>query len=354
MCIFTVITPIFILPIFPNITFIYGQIISWYKIIMALFIIIIASYGCISGQNYLKIILSAVTVNGICISYGVLSLGKFEPIIGAWPEEYGTYFMVICFVILMMKRNKEIIIENLNLTNNLKQEVDEKTKHLKLLITERGQLISELGHDMKSPLSSFSMMNQQIQLDNNSVDDNTKVRLQSIENKCNILSQRLHALQALTADSIVSINMESIDLNEFLLNFYKINKPVIELDGPDLVYNDNGNTCLIFGNEENISRVLENLIYNAADFTPMDGTISISLEVLNNFVHIYIEDNGCGISKVDLPKIFDRYFTTRKGKDFQGLGLAISRFIILDHGGTIKAESTPNKGTIFTIKLPLI
>ena len=354
MCIFTVITPIFILPIFPNITFIYGQIISWYKIIMALFIIIIASYGCISGQNYSKIILSAVTVNGICISYGVLSLGKFEPIIGAWPEEYGTYFMVICFVILMMKRNKEIIIENLNLTNNLKQEVDEKTKHLKLLITERGQLISELGHDMKSPLSSFSMMNQQIQLDNNSVDDNTKVRLQSIENKCNILSQRLHALQALTADSIVFINMESIDLNEFLLNFYKINKPVIELDGPDLVYNDNGNTCLIFGNEENISRVLENLIYNAADFTPMDGKISISLEVLNNFVHIYIEDNGCGISNVDLPKIFDRYFTTRKGKDFQGLGLAISRFIILDHGGTIKAESTPNKGTIFTIKLPLI
>ena len=354
MCIVTVIFPLFILPIYPNITLLYGQIISWYKLIMALILILIALYGCFTRCAHSILILTAVTANGVCILYGVVSLGLFEPIVGAWPEEYGMYFMVICFVIIMMIRNKKMVIDNLRLTENLQEEVELKTKHLKLLLAERGQLISELGHDMKSPISAFFNMSQRIQLEDSTIDESTKLRMQSIEHKCQILSERLHVLQALTEESIVSINMDALHLNKFLLDFHKINKPVIELDGPDFLYHTTANSCKIYGNEANLSRVLENLIYNAADFTPPQGKISLSLEWYEKFAIITVADTGCGILKENLPKIFDRRYSTRKDDGCQGLGLAIARFIVLDHGGEITVDSIIGKGTTFTIKLPLI
>ena len=353
MCIFTVIFPMFILHTYPNFTILYGQLISWYKLLMALFLMLVAIYGCFTSCNHSKLILTAVMVNGICILYGVLSLGKFEPIIGAWPEEYGAYFMVISFVILMMMRNKEMVANNLRLTENLQKEVDEKTKHLKLLLAERGQLISELGHDMKSPLSAFSIMSQRMQLEDNSLDGATKLRMQSIEHKCTILSERLRVLQELTEESIVSINMDTIVLNDFLKDFHKVNKPVVELEGPDFLYNSGSAPCKIYGNEENLSRVLENLVYNAADFTPPQGKITLSYGCYENFAVITVADTGCGILKENLPNVFDRYFSTRKDADCQGLGLAIARFIVLEHGGEISVNSSPQKGSIFTIKLPL-
>ena len=354
MCIFTVVFPLFVLPIYPNSTVLYGQIISWYKLFMALFLILVALYGCFSRVSHSKLILTAVTVHGVCISYGVVSLGQFEPMIGAWPEEYGAYFMVICFVVLMMMRNKKMVAENSYLTENLQKEVDEKTKHLKLLLSERGRLIAELGHDMKSPLSAFFNMSQRIQQADNSIDDSVKSRMQSIEQKCNILSERLRVLQELTEESIVSIDMDTIELNVFLSGFYKVNKPVVEMDGPDLVYSGSSFPCKIYGNEENITRVLENLIYNAADFTPSQGKISLSLEWHETFAAITVSDTGCGIPAEQLPHVFDRHYTTRKENGCQGLGLAIARFIVLEHGGEIAVDSTQGKGTVFTIKLPLI
>ena len=354
MCIFTVFFPMFVLPAHPNITFLYGQIISWYKLIMALFLILVAMYGCFSKCYHSKLILTAVTINGVCILYGVLSLGLFEPIIGAWPQEYGSYTMVICFAILMMRLNKKMREDNLHLTENLKKEVEEKTKHLKLLISERGQLISAIGHDMKAPLSALYTMSQRLQLDDNAIDDDTKLRMQSIEQKCNVLSERLRILQELTEESILSINMEEIFLNEFLMKFHKIHKPVVELDGPDLLYSGSYSPCKILGNEENLSRVLENLVYNAADFTTQTGKISLSLECYQNFVTITVADNGCGISKENISKIFNRYYSTRKDRDYQGLGLAVVKFIVLEHGGEVTVESTPDKGSAFTIKLPLL
>ena len=354
MCIFTVIFPVFILPHYSHFTILYGQIISWYKLLMALFLISLALYGCFSSRPHTKLILTAVTINGVFMLYGVMSLGQFEPIVGAWPEEYGGYLMVICFMILMMLRNRKMVADHFQLTENLQKEVGEQTKHLKQLLAERGQLISELGHDMKSPISAFSTMSQHMLLDDRPMDDSTKLRIQSIEHKCNILSERLRVLQALTEESIVSIHMDTIILNDFLLNFYKINKPVVEMDGPDFVYHGNSHLCKLYGNAENISRVLENLIYNAADFTPPQGRISLSLDWCENFAIISVGDTGCGIPKEILPKIFDRYYSTRKGERSQGLGLAIARFIVLDHGGEITAQSTLNKGSNFMIKLPLV
>ncbi len=106
-------------------------------------------------------------------------------------------------------------------------------------------------------------------------------------------------------------------------------------------------------NPERLFRALENLLYNAADFTPADGKITLSLTADDSFARIAVSDTGCGIPDKDLPHIFRRSYTTRSGKGGQGLGLAITRAIVLEHAGRIEAASTEGEGTTFTIFLPL-
>lgn len=103
-----------------------------------------------------------------------------------------------------------------------------------------------------------------------------------------------------------------------------------------------------------ISQVLLNLIVNASDAikakTAQDkGLISLATKEEGDFIIIDVSDNGCGMDKSLLQRIFDPFFTNKGGT---GLGLYVSKKIILSHGGQLSVASTPGKGTAFTIKLP--
>ncbi|HEX5904545.1 MAG TPA: HAMP domain-containing sensor histidine kinase, partial [Candidatus Nitrosocosmicus sp.] len=99
-----------------------------------------------------------------------------------------------------------------------------------------------------------------------------------------------------------------------------------------------------------IIEVLDNLIGNAIKFTEM-GRIDISVEKLEKSIHIEIRDTGCGIDERDLNKLFSKFFTTDKLGT--GLGLYISRIIVMNHGGDIQARNNDKgKGSVFKIDLP--
>ena len=72
------------------------------------------------------------------------------------------------------------------------------------------------------------------------------------------------------------------------------------------------------------------------------------------YVDVRIEDTGYGIVPAQMAKIFDPYFTTKQGKSGTGLGLYITKKVVEDHNGSIKVDSTPQVGTSFTIRLPLL
>ena len=97
--------------------------------------------------------------------------------------------MVFAFAVLMVRRSREMTAENRKLNLHLQEEVQEKTEHLQKLLTERGQLIAELGHDMKSPLTSLSNMAQIIRLNDIMLDEDTHRRMRHIEEQCNVLSE---------------------------------------------------------------------------------------------------------------------------------------------------------------------
>ncbi|MFA6921586.1 MAG: ATP-binding protein [Gallionella sp.] len=102
-----------------------------------------------------------------------------------------------------------------------------------------------------------------------------------------------------------------------------------------------------------LSQVFLNLLLNAAHAMRERGEIHIWSGVEQGQIVIRFRDNGCGISPDVLPRIFDPFFTTNDVGSGTGLGLTVSRDIILAHGGSIEVDSELNTGTTFTIHLPL-
>ncbi|MCH2113772.1 MAG: ATP-binding protein [Pirellulales bacterium] len=109
-----------------------------------------------------------------------------------------------------------------------------------------------------------------------------------------------------------------------------------------------------------IQQVLLNLMTNARQAMPDGGELVLKLhhEAADGTVDLTIRDSGSGISREQLPKIFDRYFSTKKGPDESGkggtgVGLSTCKDIIDTHGGRIRVESTIGKGTAFTVRLPV-
>ena len=109
-----------------------------------------------------------------------------------------------------------------------------------------------------------------------------------------------------------------------------------------------------------IERMLSNLLSNALKFTPAGGRVEVALRNAMDSIEIAVEDTGCGIAAEHIPHIFERFYrvpaleTCGNPEPGLGLGLSFVAWIAKAHGGTIKVDSTPGKGTRFTILLPAV
>ena len=111
------------------------------------------------------------------------------------------------------------------------------------------------------------------------------------------------------------------------------------------------------GDSRRLEQVLYNLLDNAIKYSPQGSQITISGKLKNDHAQVCVADEGQGIPQADLPKVFDAFYRI-PSPDAQkvrgvGLGLTICRAIVEAHGGNIRAESTPGKGSVFCFTLPL-
>jgi len=107
-----------------------------------------------------------------------------------------------------------------------------------------------------------------------------------------------------------------------------------------------------------IEEIFNNLISNAINYSPEGGRVTISAKGLGEYMEIRVEDTGVGITKEELPKIFDKFYRVKNPKTRQvigtGLGLAIVKGVVDAHQGSIQVESVPDAGTTFKVLLPVI
>jgi signal transduction histidine kinase len=109
----------------------------------------------------------------------------------------------------------------------------------------------------------------------------------------------------------------------------------------------------LFGDAERLQQLFLNLFLNAADAMPSGGQLRVRLgPAPNGEVEVRVGDTGTGIPEADLERVFDPFFTSKPAGEGSGLGLAVVRGIVTDHGGTIEVTSQTGKGTEFRIVLP--
>lgn len=111
---------------------------------------------------------------------------------------------------------------------------------------------------------------------------------------------------------------------------------------------------VINGDKNRLKQTFVNIIDNSFKYTPKGGFVKISLRVNNLSVIITITDNGCGISKHDLPKIRDKFYKANNSARGSGIGLAVTDEIIKLHNGEMNIESDIGIGTTVTVTLPRI
>lgn len=213
-----------------------------------------------------------------------------------------------------------------------------------------GELASGVAHEIRNPLNTISMIAQRY--DNEfTPDENTDeyknmtgVLLSETKRVNNIIQQFLRFARP------PKINLVEISSADFMNDIKQTAAIPANLKGITIDFLS-GNPFKLKIDTEQMKQAMINLINNAIDAVGEKGKIIFELLNKGDYAEISISDNGCGISKENLTKIFNLYFTTKTNGT--GLGLSLVQQIISQHNGAIKAESTPGTGTKFIITIPL-
>lgn len=238
---------------------------------------------------------------------------------------------------------------------------EEKELQLHLIQTSKlaamGELASGVAHEINNPLSSIAVCVQELTdfiVEDLEAEKTEIAAIQSLEcikseiQRCKRITTGLLNIAPRAEPRRVPVNVNELLRNVRLLVTYKADK-----EHKDLKLNLCQNLDLIMGESDTLSQVFLNLMLNAIEFTPAGKSVEIQTSDRNDsFVQVKIIDQGCGISSQNLDKIFKPFFTTKPTGMGTGLGLSISYRIVKNLGGDIKVESTPLKGSIFTILLP--
>lgn len=212
--------------------------------------------------------------------------------------------------------------------------------------------LGDISHQLKTPLTSITIMIDNI-LDNPDMDENTRRKfLINIKREIlniNFLVMSLLKLSKFDAN-VVKFNKESVYLKDIINESIKNVSMIKELKNITIKVSGDDNIKLLCDFKWQIESIT-NILKNSIEHTKEYGTVEVNYSENKLYTRILIKDNGKGIDSDDLPHIFDRFYKGKNGSnDSFGIGLSLSKTIIEKEGGSITVKSTPNIGTIFTIK----
>ena len=236
----------------------------------------------------------------------------------------------------------------------MRRRLKESTEEKSLIEKENKELISNISHDLKTPITAVKGYVEGIMDGVADTPEKMDRYVRTIYNKTNEMD---HLINELTFYS-------KIDTNRIPYTFSKLNVEdyfadcaeevglELETRGIELVYaNYVEKDVMVIADGEQIRRVIHNFISNAIKYMDKPkGIIQIRIKDVGDFIQIEIEDNGKGIGPKDLPYIFDRFYRTdvsrNSSKGGSGIGLSIVKKILEDHGGKVWATSRLGIGTI--------
>lgn len=234
----------------------------------------------------------------------------------------------------------------------LARALNETLERLERLFQTQQRLLADVSHELRTPLTAIR----------GNVDLMRRMGEGDIES-LGIIQEEVDRLTRLVGDLTLlaradagglPLDLKPIELDNLLFEVYR---QVSLLDKRVEVLVMEVDQVCVNGDPDRLKQLLLNLVENGMKYTPAGGKVMVSLSQANGWAQVVVEDTGVGIPAEDLPYIFDRFYRVDKARNRAqggtGLGLSIAKWVAQAHGGDIHVESEVNKGTIFTVVLPV-
>ncbi|MBR5738394.1 MAG: HAMP domain-containing histidine kinase [Lachnospiraceae bacterium] len=220
------------------------------------------------------------------------------------------------------------------------------------------RFVSNVSHELRTPMASIRVLADSLIGQENVPEEMYQEFLSDISFEIDRESRIIDDLLSMSRLSHAedSMNISTVNINEFVLNILKTLRPIAEKRNIEIVY-ESFRSVTADVDQMKLNQAFSNLIENAIKYDQDGGMVKVSLDADHEYFYFRVADNGIGIPEDALPRIFDRFYRVDKARSREtggtGLGLSITKQIVLLHYGVIKAESKIDEGTTFTVRIPL-
>jgi signal transduction histidine kinase len=250
------------------------------------------------------------------------------------------------------KLNRDLLERNRDLDDTLRKL---RSAQEDLVRSERlaatGKMTAQLAHEVNNPIHNIQSC---LKTALGRLPEGTKGRdlIDVAYEEVNRLSRLSAQMLSLYRSSFVEEEMKPTDVNEFMGEVIALAQSEIQDRNVLLRTEIEPGLPSIKGSRDKLKQVLLNLIANALDAMPEGGELVMCAARDDGTIRLAVKDTGVGIPRENLNRIFDAFFTTKGKVSGVGLGLSVSYGIVSQHRGSIEVQSTPGKGSTFTVVLP--
>ncbi len=242
--------------------------------------------------------------------------------------------------------------------SQLRRTFNEMSQRLAAFHQSRKELFADISHEIRSPLARIQS-DAEILIDREMSKEEREEHLKAICEEVEGISRLVEDLSIMSQieDNQLRLEISPSPLQQLLIREAGKFRPQFGEKSVTLRQIMPEDISPVMMDDKRIGQVISNLLTNALRYTPPGGTIELGVRVNGNMATVWVRDTGPGIPPEALPRIFDRFYRVDPSRSRisggAGLGLAIAKHFVEAHGGTIRAESEPGKGTCIQFTLPL-
>ena len=254
--------------------------------------------------------------------------------------------------------NQRITIKGRDEYSQLSVAFNNMTEKLEQVEKAREEFVSNVSHELKTPLSSIKVLSESILLQEDIPIETHREFLHDITSEVDRMTMIVNDLLELVKldRREHGFHASTTELNILVEDILKRLSPLAEQKRIVLLYEDVRQVTLD-ADEVKLSLAISNIVENGIKYTPSGGTVKVIVDADHQNAFVTIQDTGIGIPEEEQSKVFNRFYRVDKTRDRgtggTGLGLAISHAVVLLHNGSLRLTSKPDEGSIFTIRLPI-